>query len=301
MSMMQFEIGSFISIVSLMTLYGILGGVSAVLSKKGIIKIGGLRVERSWRIFLQTFRKLISTPLWLMGAILGILGFCVYLVALQNFELSVVKPLVNTNLAFTFLLAYIFFQERLKWSEWAGIVGIMIGMIFLGIITRGSTGIIELVPLIGLLPITITGIIILGVLIITERVQNQEFFYSISAGIFYGLGAIFSKAILILLSPITNFSLLVLATVMFSLTYIVAIVSQQFAFHNGRLSIVSPITNSISVLIPVLGAAFIFNEFFYFEKLLGLVCILLGILLLRRTIIIKNHFPPKNNLILDSF
>jgi uncharacterized membrane protein len=137
--------------------------------------------------------------------------------------------------------------------------------------------------------ITIVGIIILGAFIITERVQNQEFFYSISAGIFYGLGAIFSKAILIFLSPITNINLLVFTLIVFLLSYIVAIVSQQFAFNNGRLSIVSPITNSISVLIPVIGAIIVFNEYFFFEKLLGLICILLGIVLLRRTIKIKNH------------
>ena len=289
MSIMQFEIGSFISIVLLMTLYGILGGISAVFSKKGIIQIGGLRVERSWKTFLQTFQKLLATPIWLLGAILGITGFVIYLIALQNFELSVVKPLVNTNLAFTFLFAYIFFKEQLKWTEWVGIIGIILGMVFLGIITRGSTGSIELVPLIGLMFITIVGIIILGAFIITERVHNQEFFYSISAGIFYGLGAIFSKAILIFLSPITNINLLIFTMIVFSLSYIVAIVSQQFAFNNGRLSIVSPITNSISVLIPVVGALIVFNEYFFFEKLLGLICILLGIVLLRRTIKIKSQ------------
>ncbi|MFX1285742.1 MAG: EamA family transporter [Promethearchaeota archaeon] len=291
MGIMQFEIGSFIAIVTLMTFYGILGGVSAVLSKKGIIKIGGLRVEHSLKTFLQTFLKLLSTPVWLTGAVVGILGFCVYLVTLQHFELSIVKPLVNTNLAFTFILAYIIFKERLKLTEWMGIVGIIMGMIFLGIITRESTGIIELFPLICLLPFTIVGIIFLGIFIITERVQNQEFFYSISAGIFYGLGAIFTKVILILFSLNTNFGLLLFMVVIFSLTYIVAIVSQQFAFQNGRLSIVSPITNSISVLIPVIGAYFIFTEQIYFEKVLGLVCILLSIILLRRTILLRNHSP----------
>ncbi len=286
---MQFQIESFITIITLMTFYGILGGVSAVLSKKGIIQIGGLRVERSWKTFLQTFLKLLSTPVWLTGAILGIIGFCVYLIALQHFELSVVKPLVNTNLAFTFILAYIIFKERLKLTEWMGIFGIIMGMIFLGIVTRESTGIIEFVPLICLLPLTIVGIIFLGIFIITERVQNQEFFYSISAGVFYGLGAIFTKAILILFPANANLALLLFTIVMFSLTYIVAIVSQQFAFQNGRLSIVSPITNSVSVLIPVIGAYFIFTEQLNIEKILGLACILLGIILLRRTILIKNH------------
>ena len=49
MSMMQFKIESFITIIVLMTFYGLLGGLSAVLSKKGIIQIGGLRVDRSWK------------------------------------------------------------------------------------------------------------------------------------------------------------------------------------------------------------------------------------------------------------
>ncbi|MFX1282661.1 MAG: EamA family transporter [Promethearchaeota archaeon] len=290
---MQFHIESFITIITLMTFYGILGGVSAVLSKKGIIQIGGLRVERSWKIFLQTFLKLLSTPVWLTGAILGIFGFCVYLIALQHFELSIVKPLVNTNLAFTFILAYIVFKERLKLTEWLGIFGIIMGMILLGVVTSESTDVIELVPLIWLLPLTIGGIILLVVFILTERVNNEEFFYSISAGIFYGLGAIFTKAILILFVPNANIALLLFTVMMFSLTYIVAIVSQQFAFQNGRLSIVSPITNSISVLIPVIGAYFIFTEQLYIEKILGLVFILFGIILLRRTILIKNHYPQQ--------
>ncbi|UCE12904.1 MAG: EamA family transporter [Candidatus Heimdallarchaeota archaeon] len=289
MIMMQFNTDSFIAIIALMTLYGILGGVSAVLSKKGIIKIGGLRVERSWKMLVVTFGKLLSTPVWLSGAILGILGFLVYLITLQHFELSVVKPLVNTNLAFTFILAYIFFKERLKITEWVGISGIILGMIILGIISKESEGIIELIPLFTLFPVSMISIILLGFFIISDRIENQEFFYSMSAGVFYGLGAIFSKAILVLLSSNMNLGILFFVVMMFSLTYIVAIVSQQFAFQNGRLSIVSPITNSVSVLIPVIGAYFIFTEQIYFEKILGLVCILIGIILLRRTILINNH------------
>lgn len=272
-----------------MTIYGILGGVSAVLSKKGILKIGGLKIEKSWKKFFQTFMKLVSTPVWFIGAILGILGFCVYLIALQNFELSIVKPLVNTNLVFTFILAYLFFKEQLKWSEWLGIVSIILGMIFLGIVTRESSGEIELIPLFSMLPLIVIGVVLLGILVITERIHNQEFIYSISAGVFYGMGAIFSKAILVLLTLNTSLALLFSITIMFSLTYIVAIVSQQFAFNNGRLSIVSPLTNSISVLIPVIGAIIIFNEQIYFEKILGFLSILLGIILLRRTILSRNH------------
>ena len=80
-------------------------------------------------------------------------------------------------------------------------------------------------------------------------------------------------------------------------SYVVAIISQQFAFNSGRLSIVGPISNAISVVIPVIGAFVIFNEqlilevngqinlFFSFGKFYGLAFILLGVFLLRRAIL----------------
>ncbi|MHA1974261.1 MAG: EamA family transporter [Candidatus Hodarchaeales archaeon] len=306
---MPFDFESFIAVIALMTLYGLIGGSSAVLTKKGILKIGGLEVEHSWEKFLKTFIQLLSNPLWLGGAILGVIGFGVYLVTLQEFELSIVKPLVNTNLLFTFVFASLFLKEKLTLKEWFGVSCLVMGMIFIGFFTSESTGTIEVLPLITLFPLTLLGIIILGFFIFVGKVQNPEILYAISAGFFYGLGAIFTKAILISLT--LDFPLLLFSGVMFILTYVIAIVSQQFAFDNGRVSIASPITNAISIIIPVVGAFLIFNEQLIFlidgqfnvlyslGKIYGLISILLSIFLLRRAILgaeggYSPRIPKKN-------
>jgi len=82
---------------------------------------------------------------------------------------------------------------------------------------------------------------------------------------------------------------------MLIVTYGFATIAQQLAFERGRLSIVSPITNAISVTIAFIGAYFVFYEelittfegvlsFQSFFKPAGLVCIILALILLRREI-----------------
>jgi protein-S-isoprenylcysteine O-methyltransferase Ste14 len=82
---------------------------------------------------------------------------------------------------------------------------------------------------------------------------------------------------------------------MFLVTYAFAIIAQQFAFERGRLSIVSPIANSLSVSFSFIGAYFVFYEdlivpidgvfvFQSFFKVIGVICILIALLILRREI-----------------
>ncbi|MHA1543390.1 MAG: hypothetical protein ACTSQH_10485 [Candidatus Hodarchaeales archaeon] len=89
--------------------------------------------------------------------------------------------------------------------------------------------------------------------------------------------------------------LIIYSLVMLMVTYGFAIVSQQLAFEKGRLSIVFPITNAVSVTISIIGAYFIFYEELIpsfsgsltlqsFFKLFGLICIILALILLRREV-----------------
>ena len=87
--------------------------------------------------------------------------------------------------------------------------------------------------------------------------------------------------------------LILYSLVMLIVTYGFATVSQQLAFEKGRLSIVSPITNAVSVTISFIGAYFVFYEELIpsfsgsltlksFFKLIGLICIIIALILLRR-------------------
>ena len=82
---------------------------------------------------------------------------------------------------------------------------------------------------------------------------------------------------------------------MLVMTYGFATIGQQLAFERGRLSIVSPISNSLSITISFFGAYFVFYEdlilpiagvftFQSFFKIFGLIFILIALFVLRREI-----------------
>ena len=137
-------------------------------------------------------------------------------------------------------------------------------------------------------------------LFVLKRISSAEFVFPLFAGIFFGLGTFFTKSLLIGLNGSTqtllpNNFLVIYSLVMLIVTYGFATVAQQLSFEKGRLSIVSPITNAVSVIISFIGAYFVFYEelitifagtltYLSFFKLFGLVCIILALILLRREI-----------------
>jgi hypothetical protein len=139
------------------------------------------------------------------------------------------------------------------------------------------------------------------ILFILKRGGAAEFILPVFAGSFFGLGTFFTKSFLISLNHgnQAEFSQLFLISYslgMFLLTYTFAIIAQQLAFEQGRLSVVSPITNAISVIIAFLGAYFVFYEDLIVEgpgistnlqsyfKIFGIFFILIALFILRREV-----------------
>lgn len=284
-----------------MLLYGGVSGASAIILKIGIFHAGGISINNFIRDIIPAAWRLITTPVWLMGGIVAITGFIIYTVALNVYDVSVVKPLVNTNLLFTFLFAYIIFKERLTRIEWGGI-GILIIGILLFSLSPGveSTEDMNIPLLLGLFPLTLVFMVIMVFIMFILKIGQAEFVFPLFAGTFYGLGTFFTKSLLIGLRQLNSGDNLVVGVFFYSvfmllLTYGFAIIAQQLAFEQGRLSIVSPITNALSVLVSFFGAFFIFYEDLInpiggelmlqsFYKIFGLICILIALFILRREI-----------------
>ncbi len=308
--MVEFPLDSFY-ILLIMFLYGLVSGGSAILLKKGIFQAGGIKIQNFFKdIFPETWR-LIKTPIWMWGGVTAISGFLIYTIALNNYDISIVKPLVNTNLLFTFIFAFFIFQERLKAIEWIGVVILIVGLLLIAFspnviaINPSSISIhdqVDVPLLFTIFPLTIILVIIMAFLMFVARVGEgyEEYVFPLFSGTFYGFGTFFTKSFLIAINHINTadfFPLIIFiySLVMFLLTYGFAIIAQQLAFEKGRLSIVSPIANSLSVTVAFLGAYFLFFEDLivpiegeivitsYF-KVLGLVCIILALFLLRREI-----------------
>ena len=93
-----------IIVLSIMVLYGLVSGSSAILLKIGIFRAGGTNIQNFFRGFGPTLWRFMNTPIWMTGGVAAITGFLIYTVALNIYDVSVVKTLVNTNLLFTFFI-----------------------------------------------------------------------------------------------------------------------------------------------------------------------------------------------------
>ena len=285
-----------------MLIYGIVSGGSAIILKKGIFKAGGIKLDNFFQDILPTAYNLLTTPMWFLGGVAALTGFFIYTIALNTYDISIVKPLINTNLLFTFIFAAIIFKERLSFVEWFGVGVLILGLILFALSPSiASTNDMNILLLLGFFPITVGLVGIMIVLIfVLKRIGSTEFVFPLFAGIFFGFGTFFTKSLLIgmngsLQTMLPDDLLIIYSLVMLMVTYGFAIVSQQFAFEKGRLSIVSPITNAVSVTISIIGAYFVFYEELIpsfsglltlqsFFKLFGLICIILALILLRREV-----------------
>ena len=285
-----------------MFIYGIVSGGSAIIMKKGIFRAGGIKLNNFFQDILPAAWNLLTTPLWFLGGMAALTGFFIYTIALNTYDVSIVKPLINTNLLFTFIFAAIIFKERLSVAEWFGVGVLILGLLLFAFSPNiESTNNLNTVLLLGLFPVTIGLIGLMVVLIfVSKRIGSAEFAFPLFAGAFFGLGTFFTKSLLIgingSLQTILSDDILVLySLVMFLVTYGFAIISQQLAFEGGRLSIVSPITNAVSVTISFIGAYFVFYEELIppisgalslqsFFRLGGLICIIIALILLRREV-----------------
>jgi len=285
-----------------MLLYGVISGGSAIIMKVGIFRSGGIKLDDFFRDVLPAAWSLLSTPMWFIGGIAALTGFLIYTIALNIYDVSIVKPLVNTNLLFTFIFAAGIFKERLSILEWFGIGTLISGILLIALTPNieSNNGLNEPL-LLFLLPLTLGLIIVMIItLFVSKRGGPAEFILPIFAGSFFGVGTFFTKSLLISLNGemqtiIPRTGLIIYSFCMLIITYGFATIAQQLAFEHGRLSIVSPITNALSVTIAFIGAYFVFYEdlifdiageisFQSFNKILGLFCILIALFVLRREI-----------------
>ncbi|MFX0123624.1 MAG: EamA family transporter [Candidatus Hodarchaeota archaeon] len=284
-----------------MIIYGVMSGGSAIILKIGIFKAGGIKINDFIRDVGPAILRLITTPVWVLGGITAIIGFLIYTVALNTYDVTVIKPMVNTNLLFTFILAYFVFNEKLTRVEWFGIGVLIAGLFFVAFSPNiESTDIMNSPFLLGIFPLTIILMVVMVFIMFISKRGHAEFVFPIFAGSFYGLGTLFTKSLLITLNQVSTgdsviFGLFLYSVSMLGLTYFFAIIAQMLAFERGRLSVVSPITNALSVIISFIGAYFVFYEDLIplvgeqlllqsFFKILGLLCILGALIILRREI-----------------
>ena len=281
-----------LEVLLIMMAYAVLNGFGSLLFKIHYVRTDDnqeslLRLDKN---LPQTLWNLIKDWRWTLGELLLILDFVVYQFALSRYEVSVVKPLVNLNLIFVITFGVVFMKEKITKREIIAILLIILGSVSITFYSVET----ETIPNLYILFIfaaLVFGLVFIGALTIQKKsgVKNYEYFVSIFCGALYGLGAIFNKA---MYQTVYNPQLFfIIFLILFGISYFIAFMYGQFAYSQGRMSLVSTIVNIISILVPFLGGILIFGENFIlwiegeiqfpgsYMKVIGLILIVSGVLL----------------------
>lgn len=232
--------------------------------------------------------------LWTVGVIFWFFGWVLHFQALGMGHISLVQPLMNSQIFVVVLIGVLILKEKIVPYEWLG-VGILVGgAVLLSFSATGKEGELEIME--GPLYI-LTGVIfvlIFSLTFATSRIKGSlwEVALAIIAGLLFSIGAIYMKATTSLIREGMDFTLsspevwFKVLTTPYFLGVIIAgasgFVITQGAFSHGRAAIVTPIITTVSMLVPVVAAILIFKEEITLLRGMGLLVIMIGALLLWR-------------------
>lgn len=207
-----------------------------------------------WR--LSAWRAFVRNPLWLLGVALQTGGYGLYLAALRAAPLSVVHTALNGGIVLFVLLAVVGLGERLRASEWLGVVCITAGLIALGLsFANGGAppGVAR-----GTVPFSLVLIALSVLALVGDSAPGRAIGLSVACGLMLGLASVFAKALAgaesLAAAVFSHDLLLTLAA------NLVGFAFMQAAFQVGRGVVVMPIFSTLSNVVPIVGGILLYGE-----------------------------------------
>ncbi len=298
-----------LAIGALLTLLsGILSGIGHSIQRYGLDFLPELTPRTFFQRHIHLIIVLLTTPLWLLGGILSVSGAVLRWQAFSMGDVSLLKPLTNINILIVVIVGVVFLHEKIGRTEWIGISGLLAGVILLSIFTQERIIDTYNIPL--YLLSTIICIILVSVFVfigskLDRSSREKELLFAISSGILYGIATIFLKAMTIeviqILGYFNVFDPLALVTLitrisfwMYVISSVIAYFLLQCAYSHRRVSVAFPVNNSLSTLVPIIIAVFVFGDTllilingfvifpFSYLPIIGIIAILISIILLRQ-------------------
>ena len=162
----------------LMLIYGIANAMAVILFKAGLIRSGQIQLShRSFKGFLEQIKTVLSEKYWIIGGLLAIFGWIVYLIALSMYEISLVKPLTNISIIVLTIGALVIYKEKIKPIEWFGVGGLLLSSILLSISANEKPGREDMIDIYLIITIILFFVMIIPLLTIFSvfsRSQQKE-------------------------------------------------------------------------------------------------------------------------------
>jgi drug/metabolite transporter (DMT)-like permease len=223
--------------------------------------IGAPRREKGWHLVGYLFRQ----PLWLLGWVAAVGGFVFQALALHRGQLSVVQPLLITELVFVLVLRRVWIRQDVARAAWAaaGVVCAALG-VFLGVAepTGGHPDAKTAAWLSALL--VFGGAAGLLVLAATRGSPTRRAAaFGVAGALAWALTAVFIKsttntlATFGLVGTLARWPVYALAAAALTAT-----VLEQSALHVGPLSVSQPLLVVINPLASIVLSVWLFDERF---------------------------------------
>ncbi len=225
---------------------------------------------------MQFLKLLLNCKKWLFGSFLTSTGWLLFLLAVSLAPLSVIAPLNNVGVVILAIFAVVYLNESLRVYEWVGFAVILIGVIFIPLFSSLPTENLILYDEIMLVSLTVLFLVGLFLFKATQTTwfpTKSGSVLGIASGITAGLGTTYTKLLSLVLDEIVTVIIIFLIIIVFQ---ILSFISLQTAFREERATVVVPLFNSFSALLPIIFGVGVFYEVVPLGQLLGILMIVVG-------------------------
>jgi drug/metabolite transporter (DMT)-like permease len=223
--------------------------------------IGAPKREKGWRLVGYLFRQ----PLWLLGWIAAVGGFAFQALALHNGQLSVVQPILVTELVFVLLLRRVFIHQDIARAAWAaGLVVCAALSVFLAVAEptggkpHASTG--------EWLSALLAFCVAIALLVLAGRrgpPVHRAAAFAVAGGLAWALLAVFIKSTTDTLAMFGLGGMLARWPVYaLAASAVAGTLLEQAALHVGPLSVSQPLLVVINPLASIALSVWLFDEHF---------------------------------------
>lgn len=246
-------------------------------------------VLKKWFGIFKSWGDIKKFLIWIGGSLLTTVAMALMFQALALGETSIIAALAGLGVVFLSLFSYFILKEPISKVEIFGIIFIIIGTVIVGYFGSKEEKIFS-VNKYSLIIYTIVLFIMFFILVLYSALNNYKFAgiaFGLFSGMLGGIGLIFQK--IVASTPpgfdLSNFASVVtcfksiyfVIWVILSLSSFVVI---QIAYQHGKAVTIVPSFSSSTIIIPIVGTLFIFNEKVLIIQWFGIVLLIAGIFIL---------------------
>jgi len=276
--------------------------LALVFQKMGLREGPEITFDKGFVGVLKTFKEIAKNKWWLLGAILGVIGWFPYIMSIGLVGFMVSEPINSMGIIIVVIAANRILGEKVTWYEFLAILTLAISPILIAFagISEVAIDLYEMViPLTIFLIITFS--ITIGSFVFSQKKRGTKyegFFIMLTGSFFLALGGVFTnvlaQAIIQANIQLTWYFGIEIFFGIFWFDYthlwvfigwwglaicnLASFAFYQSAFQKSRMAVVFPILDSIGLSIPIIAGILVFKQTFnnYFLFFLAIVLIFIG-------------------------